>query len=125
MPPERGYPRVERRMSRMYDNLRPTPAVRRDLHICEQCREPFVVPVTILDVHTDGRYVVELSCANCSASSLTTHDEASLEALDIELDRGLLAIQEALDALVIADEMERIDRFAEALQDDLILPEDF
>jgi hypothetical protein len=107
----------------MFDN--PTPAVRRDLHVCEHCRTPFVVPVSILDVHTDGRYVVELSCANCQATSLTTHDEASLEALDHELDRGMLAIQEALDTLVLADELERIDRFAEALHADLILPEDF
>ena len=112
------------RMSR-FDNATPEPVVRRDLHICEACRMPFVVPVSILDVHDDGRYVVELACANCEASSLTTHDEASLEALDVELDRSLLAIQEALDAMVISDELERIDRFAAALQDDLILPEDF
>jgi hypothetical protein len=112
-------------MSR-FDNATPEhPGVRRDLHICEVCRTPFVVPVSILDALDDGRYVVELSCANCEASSLSTHDEASLEALDIELDRSLLVIQEALDALVIADELERIDRFAMALQDDLILPEDF
>ena len=86
---------------------------------------PFVVPMSILDVHHDGRYVVELSCANCHAASLATHDEASLEQLDLELDRGVLSIQEALDALVLADELERIDRFAAALHDDLILPEDF
>ena len=111
-------------MSR-FDNAFPHPATRRDLHICAGCRTPFVIPMSILDVREDGRYVVELSCANCQASSLATHDEASLEALDHELDRGLLAIQEALDALVMADELERIDRFAAALQDDLILPEDF
>ena len=111
-------------MSR-FDNAFPHPAARRDLHLCQSCRTPFVVPMSILDVHEDGRYLVELSCANCRASSLATHDEASLEALDHELDRGLLAIQEALDALVIADELERIDRFAAALQDELILPEDF
>src|SRR3954452_7581254 len=111
-------------MSR-FDNPIPQPAAPRALHVCESCDRPFVVPVSILDVHDDGRYVVELSCANCEASSLATHDEASLEALDIELDRSLLVIQEALDALVIADELERIDRFAAALHDDLILPEDF
>ena len=111
-------------MSR-FDNATPEPVVRRDLHICETCRKPFVVPVSILDVHGDGRYLVELACANCEASSLCTHDEASLEALDHELDRSLLAMQEALDTLVLAEELERIDRFAEALQADLILPEDF
>ena len=112
-------------MSR-FDNTRPRPlAPRRDLHICDACRKPFVVPVSILDVHETGTYVVELSCANCHASSLKTHDEASLEALDHELDRGVLAIQEALDTLVLADELERIDRFVAALRDDLILPEDF
>src|ERR1700742_3339499 len=94
------------------DNTTPQPGVRKDLHVCEACRLPFVVPVSILDVHDDGRYVVELNCTNCEASSLGTHDEASLEALDHELDRGLERIQDALDALVLADELERIDRFA-------------
>ena len=111
-------------MSR-FDNTTPEPVVRRDLHICEACRMPFVVPVSILDVHADGRYVVELGCTNCEASSLATHDEASLEALDHELDRSLMLIQDALEALVLADELERIDRFAAALHADLILPEDF
>ena len=111
-------------MSR-FDNATPRPAVRRDLHVCDRCRTPFVVPISILDAHVDGRYVVELCCTNCDAYSLSTHDEASLEALDHELDRGLLRIQEALDAFVLAEELERIDRFAEALHADLILPEDF
>jgi len=114
------------RMSRFDNATPPDPVVpRRDLHICAACRTPFVVPVSILDVHEDGRYVVELACANCEAASLTVHDDASLEALDTELDRGLLMIQEALDTLVLADELERIDRFAAALHADLILPEDF
>ena len=65
-------------MSR-FDNSTP---VRHDLHVCARCARPFVVPVSILDVHDDGRYVVELSCANCDARSLGTHDEASLEELD-------------------------------------------
>src|SRR3954471_20641399 len=106
-------------MSR-FDNATPDPVVRRDLHVCEAYRMPFVVPISILDVHDDGRYVVELSCTNCEASSLGTHDEAALEALDIELDRGLLAIQDALEAMILVDELDRIDRFATALHDDLI-----
>jgi len=111
-------------MSR-FDNPAPEPAVRQDLHLCETCHRPFVVPVSILDLLDDGRYVVELSCNNCEASSLACHDEASLEALDHELDKGILRIQDALDALVLADELERIDRFAEALHAGHILPEDF
>jgi len=50
------------------------------------------LPVSILDIHQDGRYVVELSCANCEASSLSTHDEASLEQLDLELGADLDAV---------------------------------
>src|SRR3954447_8164554 len=111
-------------MSR-FDNPISQPAAPRALHVCESCDRPFVVPISILDVHDDGRYVVELSCTNCEASSLGTHDEAALEALDIELDRGLLAIQDALEAMILVDELDRIDRFATALHDDLILPEDF
>ena len=108
-----------------YGHPFPEPTVGRDLHLCRSCRQPFVVPVSILDAYDDGRFLVELACNNCGAASLRTHDDASLEELDIELDRGLLVIQEALDAIVLADELERIDRFAAALHDDKILPEDF
>src|SRR4051794_24499692 len=101
MQQERGRSPVQMGMSR-FDNATPDPVVRRNLHVCERCRMPFVVPVSILDVY-DDRYIVELACTNCEASSLCTQDEASLEALDHELDRTLLAMQEALDTLVLAD----------------------
>jgi hypothetical protein len=101
------------------------PVVRRDLHVCAACRRPFVVPVTIVDAYADGRFLVELGCNNCGDTRLATYDDATLEQLDLELDRATLAMQEALDAMTLAEELERIDRFAAALHDDLILPEDF
>jgi hypothetical protein len=97
----------------------------RDLHVCASCRLPFIVPMSIVDAYQDGRFLVELSCNNCGATSLETHDDMTLEDLDIELDRSLLRMQETLDGLALADELERIDRFVAALHDDQILPEDF
>ena len=99
--------------------------VRRDLQVCEQCRRPFVVPIAIVDAYQDGRFLMELGCNNCGATVMSVYDDDTLEDLDIELDRSMIALQEALDGMVMAEQLEQIDRFASALQADAILPEDF
>jgi hypothetical protein len=124
MPQGQGIFRVGSGMSH-FDHPLSDRAVRSDLHVCSVCRRPFVVPMAIVDAYRDGRFLVELGCNNCGASSLDVQDDERLEELDLELDRTMLQMQDALDGLVLADELERIDRFAAALHDDLILPEDF
>jgi hypothetical protein len=95
-------------------------------HVCDACDRPFVVPISVVDIIDGGRRcIVELACNNCGRAALTVHDDAELEALDRELDESVAQMHRALDVLAVVDELERIDGFAAALRDDLILPEDF
>lgn len=95
------------------------------LHVCRVCRRPFIVPLSIVDILDADRYVVELWCANCDERSLSAHDDAELEALDQDLVNAASQIRAALEVIEEVDELLRVERFTDALQADLILPEDF
>ena len=56
---------------------------------------------------------------------METHGEEVLEALDRELDRQVGDMRAALEIWQVTRQVEEIDAFARALQDDHILPEDF
>jgi hypothetical protein len=96
-----------------------------DLHVCPCCSQPFVAPREVLASHDDGQHVVELQCANCNWSSVQLRDGMELVALDRALDRDSAQIEAAAEALALSVELERIDRFALALHEGHILPEDF
>jgi hypothetical protein len=95
------------------------------LRTCASCHQPFVAPREVLASHRDGRHVVELQCANCGWTSIQLHDDTELVALDRALDRDSAQIEAAAEALAMTLELERIERFAHALRDGHILPEDF
>ncbi len=95
------------------------------LHVCGACRQPFVVPVSIVDLVDRDRAVVELQCTNCGRTVLGVHDDASLEALDLELEATTQSMREAAALLALVDDLERVAAFADALRRDLLLPEDF
>ena len=96
-----------------------------ELQVCVRCTRPFVVPMSIVDILDADRYLVEMSCTNCGHTALAPHYDEELEALDFELQASADQIREALDVLALVAEHEWADRFAAALQDDHILPEDF
>lgn len=96
-----------------------------DLHLCRGCERPFVVPTAVLDVTARDRYLMELQCNNCGLVVVSTHGEEVLEALDRELDRQVADMHAALELWLVTRQIEEIDAFAHALQDDHILPEDF
>ena len=96
-----------------------------DLRQCPHCHQPFVAPREILAAHDDGHLVVELGCTNCAWSSIQLRDALELVALDRALDRDSAQIEAAADALAMTLELERIERFAVALKEGYILPEDF
>ena len=113
-------------MNHRQDDTFRTGTVTAPLHVCEGCEQPFVVPVSVLDIIDGGRRcIVELVCNNCGRAALSVHDDGALEALDRELDESVEQIHRALEVLAVVDDLERIDGFAAALRDDLILPEDF
>jgi hypothetical protein len=95
------------------------------LHYCRSCRQPFIVPLSIVDILDADRYVVELWCANCDERSLSAHDDAELEALDHDLVNASSQIRAALQVIEQVDELVRVDRFSDALRANQILPEDF
>jgi hypothetical protein len=95
------------------------------LQTCTECTRPFVVPLSIVDILDADRYLVELACQNCGHSVLAPHYDDELEALDFELQASADQIREALEVISLVDELDRIDRFAKALRDGHILPEDF
>jgi len=95
------------------------------LHVCTGCHRPFVVPVSVVDLVDRERAVVELHCTNCGRTVLGVHEDEALEALDRELDATMDSMRESLALLIYVAELERIETFACALAEDLILPEDF
>ena len=96
-----------------------------DLHVCDDCLRPFVVPVSVLDVIDGDRCVVELACNNCGTVTVGVHEDEALEALDIEIARAHAAVCATLEVFELTAELVRVDRFVEALHADLLLPEDF
>jgi len=97
-----------------------------DLHVCGSCQRPFAVPEEIVAAPdgSDG-VVVELRCTDCGWLHTGTYPVAAVEALDRAMDLTEREIRAALEICELTDELERIDRFAAALQADLIMPEDF
>jgi hypothetical protein len=95
------------------------------LQVCGACAQPFVVPLSIVDIIDADRYLVELSCSNCGNTVIRAHYDSELEDLDRELEASTAQIRDALEVIELVDELERIDRFALALRGDHILPEDF
>jgi len=94
-------------------------------HVCRICRRPFLVPMSIVTLVSQHGYVVELRCSNCDDATVALLDDDQMERLDRELDRQAGDIRHAIAEMRLADELERVDRFAVALQEGHILPEDF
>ena len=66
-----------------------------------------------------------LRCPNCEWVGTGVFEQEVVEAFDEELDRGTETLVGDLKALIRANMEEQVERFAEALENDLILPEDF
>jgi hypothetical protein len=96
-----------------------------DLHICPSCDRPFVVPTSVFDVVAPGRYLVDLRCMNCDWAKVSAASKQRLEDLERELQRQLAAMHEIAELMELTRQIDEVDAFARALQDNLILPEDF
>jgi hypothetical protein len=71
------------------------------------------------------RWEVTLRCPNCEWFNTGVFDQDTVERFDEELDRGTDNLVDDLKRLIRANMEEEIDRFAKALVDNHILPEDF
>src|SRR5436309_4816491 len=94
-------------------------------HVCRVCQRPFVVPLSTFPLVTRDGYVVEMQCSNCEDSTVALLSEEQMERLDRELDRQTGRIRKTVAELRLANDLQRVDRFVDALYAGHILPEDF
>lgn len=95
-----------------------------ELHVCRTCESELVHPTDWEEVGRD-RWRLELRCPNCHWRGIGTYDRMPVEDLDEELERGMEGIVRDLRRLTHANMEDEVERFTQALKQDLILPEDF
>lgn len=94
------------------------------LHVCRECGSGLVQPVEWGET-SGGCWELSLHCPNCDWVSEGVFDQAQVDAFEEQLDTGLAEMLGDLKRLTQANMTDEIDRFAAALECDLILPEDF
>ena len=94
------------------------------LHLCFHCSGELVYP---LDWSEEGprHWRIVLRCPECESRREGVFDQASVERLDDELDRGSSALLGDLRRMTHANMSEEIEFFVRALGADLITPTDF
>lgn len=96
----------------------------RPLHVCLDCRAPLVQPLTWSETG-DEHWELELRCPNCGWTTIGIYSQSEVEELEDRLEEGLSEMLADLHRLARANMADEIDRFASALQANVILPEDF
>jgi hypothetical protein len=94
------------------------------LHLCPECSSDLVQPVQWGET-SGGFWELTLHCPNCDWVTEGVFDQDQVDAFEEHLDAGLADVLADLRSLTQTNMAEEIDRFAAALQCDLILPEDF
>jgi hypothetical protein len=94
------------------------------LHICFYCAGEFVHPVDWAEAGP-AQWRILLRCPECEATREGIFEQATVEALDDELDRAAGSLLSDLQRVTHANMAEEIDLFIRALDADLILPCDF
>ena len=96
----------------------------RGLHVCPDCSSELVQPIDWSEA-PQGFWELILQCPNCYWMDEGVFDQDQVDALEEHLDDGLTDMLSDLRRLTQANMTEEIERFASALNADLILPEDF
>ncbi len=99
-------------------------AVALDLHVCRSCGCELVQPIDWEEAGP-GHWTVELRCPNCERRSTGTYAQQAVERFDELLDSGTELLVDELERLMHANMEGEIERFAEALSAELIVPADF
>lgn len=95
-----------------------------DLTICGSCDCQFVQPV---DWEEAGprHWKLELRCPNCEARGTVVVEDAVVDHYDLVLERGSAELARSLHEVVASSIEDEVQRLHDALERDLILPEDF
>jgi hypothetical protein len=102
----------------------PAPGVERDLHCCPDCSSELVYPVAWEEAD-ETHWSITLRCPNCEWRDDGVFAQDQCDRFDDELERGTDALTRDYKRLMTANLAEEIDRFADALSGDHILPMDF
>jgi hypothetical protein len=95
------------------------------LHICPACGSGLVQPLSWEQGSERGCWHLWRRCPECEWRGDAVHDEAQIDAYDIELDTGTEELAHGL-SLIARENMERLaESFIKALHNDLIGAEDF
>jgi hypothetical protein len=102
----------------------PAPGAPTELHVCFHCAGELVYP---LDWSEEGprHWRIILRCPECESRREGVFDQASVERLDDELDRGSSALLGDLRRMTHANMSEEVEFFVRALEADLVTPADF
>lgn len=96
----------------------------RELHVCPECSSGLVHP-TDWEPAGRQRWRVDLRCPDCEWYGSEVHDQKVMDAFDEILDEGTEGLLEDLSELSRAIMEEEVARFIDALERDLVVPEDF
>lgn len=102
---------------------RPAPVVATELHICRECGSDLVYPTDW--AQAGQRWSVRLRCPDCEWHGEGVYGQDAVDRFDEILDDGSQAILDDLMKLTHANMSDEIDLFVDAIQRDLVLPEDF
>jgi hypothetical protein len=94
------------------------------LHVCFHCAGELAYP---LDWCEEGprHWRIVLRCPDCESLREGVFEQAAVERLDDELDRGSSALLGDLRRITHSNMTDEIDFFVRALDADLIIPSDF
>jgi hypothetical protein len=95
------------------------------LEACVGCGRTFVVPVALLDLVDEGLYLVALHCKNCDRLAVGVHEDAELEQLEQHNEAATAELESGVELLEVSRLIDDLGGFDRALDEDLVLPEDF
>ena len=104
--------------------VQPQKGADRDLHLCPDCSSELVYPVAWEEAD-ETHWSITLRCPNCEWGEDSVFAQETCDRFDDELERGTDALTRDYKRLMTANLAEEIERFAQALDVDAILPMDF
>jgi hypothetical protein len=104
--------------------VQPQRSVERELHVCPECSSELVYPVAWEEAD-ETHWSITLRCPNCEWDEDGIYAQDNCDRFDDELERGTDALTRDYKRLMTANLAEEIERFANALEIDAILPMDF
>ena len=112
--PDGGAPTVDTSMLDALD----------DLTLCGSCDSPLVQP-TSWESHGPEAWQLELRCPECEQRATTVIEDELAEQLTLFHERARALVELSMVRLASENAEREIERFARALEQELILPEDF